>query len=102
MKQILIYVILRPFSQNCERDSIGEVSSFGEYGFLSGHVSATGGGEDPYCFDSLPACLVWPGFVLKLPLIHRSWSVEFLQRRAFQKVDFLKARFRFLLVRWSL
>ena len=46
MKHIVIYVILRPFSQNCERDSIGEVSSFG---FLSGHVSETGGGKDPYC-----------------------------------------------------
>jgi len=44
VKQTVICVILRAFSQNCERDSIGEVSSFGEYGFLSGHVSATGEG----------------------------------------------------------
>ena len=50
MKQIVICVILRAFSQNCERDSIGEVSSIGEYDFLSGHVSAIDGGEDPYCF----------------------------------------------------
>ena len=99
MKQIVIYVILRPFSQNCERDSIGEVSSFG---FLSGHVSATGGERTLTVLDSLPARLVWPGLVLKLPLIHHSWSVEFLQPRAFEKVDFLKVRFRFLLVRWLL
>ena len=63
------------------------------------------GEKTPTVSDSLPAylvCLVWPGLVLKLPLIHRLWSVEFLQRRAFEKVDFLKALFRFLMVGWSL
>ena len=60
------------------------------------------GERTPSVSYSPPACLVWPGLVLKLPLIHHSWSVEFLQPRAFEKVDFLKVRFRFLLVRWLL
>ena len=34
-------------------------------------------------------------------LIHRSWSVELLQQSSFEKEDFLKARFRFMLVRRS-
>ena len=44
VKQIGICVILRAFSQNCKCVSIGVVRSIGEYGFLSGLVSARGGG----------------------------------------------------------
>ena len=99
MKEIVIYVILRPFSQNCERDSLVPLENMASY--LVTWVQQVGE-RTLTALDSLPARLVWPGLVLKLPLIHHSWSVEFLQRRAFEKVDFLKARFRFLLVRWLL
>ena len=44
VKQIDICVILRLFSQNCKCVSIGVVRSIGEYGVLSGLVSARGGG----------------------------------------------------------
>ena len=46
VKQIDIYVILRALSQNCKCVSIGVVRSIGEYGFLSGLVSARGGVRD--------------------------------------------------------
>ena len=118
VKQIDIGVILRAFSQNCKCVSIGVARSIGEYGSLclSGLLSARGGGGGeggwgfripslmtPTVSDSLPALCgsAWFSIVLRLPLIHRSWSVAFLKQRTFEKVDLLKARFRFLLFRWS-
>ena len=118
VKQIDIGVILRAFSQNCKCVSIGVVRSIGEYDSLclSGLVSARGGGRGkggwgfripslmtPTVSDSLPALCgsAWFSIVLRLPLIHRSRSVAILQQRTVEKVDLLKTRFLFLLVRWS-
>lgn len=58
LKQIDIYVILRALSQNCKCVSIGVVRSIGEYGFLSGPVSARGGVRD------LESHLLWPPLFL--------------------------------------
>ena len=57
----------------------------------------------PTVSDSLPALCGSASFSsFRWSLIHRSWSVEFLQQSSFEKEDFLKACFRFMLVRRSL
>ena len=73
VKQIDICVILPAFSQNCKCVSIGVVRSIGEYGFLSGLLSARGGGRDS------ESHLLWPPLFLtaRLPCVARPRSQSF-------------------------
>lgn len=86
VKQIDICVILRAFSQNCKCVSIGVVTSIGEYGLLSGLVSARSGGGDseshllwpPTVSDSLPALCGSASFSVVLKFIQMDlWEAEY-------------------------